>query len=250
MSKVIKSNHTLPLKAPHKLTIKSVQIVQQKEVADEQNNLEPSQLLHNAYQEAEKIINEAMEQKKEILSQIQKEKEAWNEEKQSLMEEAQKTGYQDGFQKGKEDGYKQYENVVKQAEQLIHHSKKDYQKKLEQSEETIIKIAMKAAEKILAKKLEDDDELFLAIVREVIHEVKEYPEVKIYVHPDKYAYLLDQKDELKELFTTNVELYIFPDHHLKQNGIYVESPFGKIDASVDTQLEQLKTKLLNLVRED
>lgn len=250
LSRVIKSGHAWSLHKPHKLTIRTIQIQEEFAASDQKENTQRSQFLEAAHLEAEKILEKAEEEKTRLLKEIEKEREAWQEEKARLIEEARKEGYQDGFEKGKKDGLQEYENVIESARQVVQLSKKDYEKKIEASEETIIEIAVKVAEKIIAANLKREPELFTGLVREVICEVKEYPEVKIYVHPDKYEFMLEQKEELMELFTTKTELYIFPDVNLPENGICVESPFGKIDASIDTQLEQLKSKLLNIVRED
>ena len=51
----------------------------------------------------------------------------------------------------------------------------------------------------------------------------------------------------KDLFSF-VSLYnIFPDDDLKETDCIIESTFGRIDASVDSQLHELKLKLLQIL---
>lgn len=247
MSKVIKSRYSPFQCEPLRLTLKEIK---REEEMQEHSENQSKQMELNAYEQAERIIQEAQIKKEQIVQEIEKEKQQWEKERERLKEKAKKAGYEEGFQAGKEAGLKQYEEMIHHAKEVIHLAKLDYHNKLESSAETILLIAMKAAEKIIQTKLEEQPERFLNIVHSVMEEVKENPEVKICVHPKHYELVVQNREELQSLFTMDIELYIIPDHKLGTFAVEVESTSGKIDASVSTQVEQLKIQLLDLIRED
>lgn len=80
--------------------------------------------------------------------------------------------------------------------------------------------------------------------------MREQSEVKVYVHPFYYEMLVQQKDELRAVFNQPTDIFIYPDEQLTENGCVIETPFGRIDASVDTQLQQIKQQLLERLEEE
>lgn len=57
------------------------------------------------------------------------------------------------------------------------------------------------------------------------------------------------KNELKTLVTNDTDLYVYANAELNEQDCFIESAFGRIDLSIDTQLEQLKEQLLDLLDE-
>jgi len=198
--------------------------------------------LAEANQKAEEIVRQAQED-------IQKQQVQWEQEKQQLIDETTKNAYEEGYEQGKNDAFREYEQLVEEAKNIVDTARNDYQEQIEKSEETILNLGLKVAEKILGKKLEEDPTTFLSIVHSVIQEVKELEQVALYVHPEQYSTVIDQKNELEMIVDHHAELSIYPKNGLQPYQCYVESPFGRVDASIDSQLEELRTKLFNLLRE-
>jgi flagellar assembly protein FliH len=210
---------------------------------DIQPQLDADAILEKAKAEAETLKREAQLYYETVQRQILQEKENWEDEKQQLVEMAKKEGYEIGLQQGHEDGLAQYYQLIKQANQIVEAANNEYYQQIEAANETIFLIGLKVAEKILDAHLNENSEHFVSLVKRAIREVREHSEVKIYIHPAYYDAVVQQKDELKELFHQEVDLFIYPDVQLPEHGCIIESPFGRIDASVDTQLKQIKEKL-------
>ncbi|WP_044893770.1 flagellar assembly protein FliH [Bacillus alveayuensis] len=210
---------------------------------DIQPQLDVDEILEKAKAEAEKLKREAQLHYEAVQQQILQEKENWHEEKQQLVEMARKEGYEIGLQQGYQDGLAQYHQLIEQAKQIVESAHNEYYQQIEAANETIFLIGLKVAEKILDAHLNENSEHFVSLVKRAIREVREHSEVKIYIHPAYYDAVVQQKDELKELFHQEVDLFIYPDVQLPEHGCIIESPFGRIDASVDTQLQQIKEKL-------
>ncbi|NSL51185.1 flagellar assembly protein FliH [Calidifontibacillus erzurumensis] len=223
---------------------------------------EPNNDIHEAEKKAEEILREAEEEalsilkdaeKKlnAILQQIESEKQNWEFEKQHLIETARQEGYQRGLELGKQDGFNEYKMLIDQAKETVDLSKNDYLKTVEEAERTILHLGLKAAEKIIGFTLDLNPEAFSNLVKKVIKEVRDHQDVKIYVHPKYYDLMISQKEELKTYFTNPLtELYIYPNEELNQTDCIIESSFGRIDASVDSQLRELKLKLLEMLDGD
>ncbi|SIQ73821.1 flagellar assembly protein FliH [Peribacillus simplex] len=219
--------------------------------ADERKNLhyiQSDEFLNDAKQEAETLLLEAEQKAQTIAAEIQLDREQWeNQEKAMYIEQAQKEGYQQGVEDGIQKGYNEIAAEIAFAKEVVESSKKDYRHNIESSETVILNLALKVAGKIIGKQLEKDEESFLYIVKRAIKEVRDYREVQLHIHPIQYQSILSHKDELLAIFPKDTELYIFPDDELEVGSCIIESENGRMDASVDSQLQEIKVKLTELL---
>lgn len=199
--------------------------------------------LKEAMEQADQIRREAQLEYESFQQRMNDEMIAYQQQAEELFRQAEENGYNSGFQEGLTEGQKQYENFIQDAKSIVDASKKDYFHKLEEAEPIIVDLAVKVAEKIVASTLEVDRGYWLSLVRSVVNEVRELTLVKLYVHPNWFEYTLAHKEELKLLLPNADSFYIYPDAHLEENGCQIETPFGKIDASVDSQLTEIKFAL-------
>ncbi|WP_161568294.1 flagellar assembly protein FliH [Anaerobacillus alkaliphilus] len=199
--------------------------------------------IQKAMEQAEQIRKVAQAEYEDLQQRINDEMIAVQRQAEDLYRQAEENGYNEGFQQGLKEGQKQYETFIQDARNIIDASKNDYFHKLEEAEPIIIDLSVKVAEKILATTLELDREQWLSVVSSVINEVREHDLVKLYVHPQWFEYTLTHKEELKILLPNCDSFYIYPDAQLEENGCQVETAFGKIDASIDSQLTEIKYAL-------
>lgn len=201
----------------------------------------------HAEKEAETIIDEAKRYAENLKEQIEKEKALWGEERKKLMDEAKSEGFLEGVREGREKGYQEMGEQLKVARQTVECSKRDYWGKLESSEQTILALGLKVAEKILSEKINGNPQQFIPLVKSVLKEAREYREVQLHINPVHYDEVLSQKNELLKIFPRETEFYIYPDDGLPEGGCMIESPNGRIEASIDKQLEEIKKKLFALL---
>lgn len=207
-------------------------------------------LLHNANEEAETIISEAKLYAQSIKDDIDREKAEWEEKKIQLYNEAKQKGFGDGLEEGRKQGYEEMTGLISEARKVVDLSKIDYRQKIESSESTILDLALKVAETIIGHAIEENQEYFLSVVKRAIKEAREYKEIQLHIHPNHYEFLLSQKEDLLKMFPKEAELYIYPDEDLLENGCVIESGNGRIDATVDTQLQEIKQKLFELLESE
>ena len=208
------------------------------------------QEIHKKVEEAESQANEilthALTEKEKVMNELKHQKNNWLHEKEELKKQAFDQGRKDGYELGKAEGKEHYLQLIEQANENIFLAKSEFNKKLDSLEETVLSVGMVVAEKILGRKLEEEPTIFLDVVKNAIKEVKEKSEIKIFVHPNNYPLILENKQLLQTLTNNNQDLIIFMDSDLKEGACWIDSSAGRLDASIDTQLTEIKEKLLQL----
>ncbi len=212
-----------------------------------QMDVQHDAILEKAKQEAARIVDEASQKVQVIREEISLDQKAWEQEKQLQTNLAWEKGYQEGLAIGKEQGFQEWQQTIIEAKEVVKQAKQDYQLKVASAEKTILHLGVKVAERIIGAKLEETEETFLAIVKRTLNEAKEYREIQLHVCPSHYGFLLAQKEELMTIFPKETDLYIYPDEQLSAGNCIIESVNGRIDAAIDSQLDELKIKLLDLL---
>lgn len=211
---------------------------------------ERQELIDKAKHEAELILEEARVHAQSIREKMEHEAGNWEQEKFETAERARREGYDKGLYEGREKGYSEYQETIQHAREVVETSKHDYIAHIEAAEKTIVNLAMKAAERILGKSIKGDSEQFISIVKRALKEAKEHSEIQLHINPIHYGFLLSQKDELSALFPRETDLYIYPDDALLEDSCIIESASGRIDASVDVQLAEIKRRLLEMLESE
>jgi flagellar assembly protein FliH len=253
LSKIIKSRWTNAQASSKVIGIRNLHFevkkndVQKNELNAEQ---EKQRLLEEARIKAEQIIQQAQLELEQAKKQIELEKEQLEQERQRLLHQAKEEGYKAGFQQGKQQGYDEQREFIQEAKKIVQLSQQQANENIERSEHVIFELGMKTAERILGHALNEDPSIFSSIVKQVLKEAREYRDIQIHIHPSKYSYLLSEKEELQTLFPNEVQLYVYPNDELPLDGCLIESPQGRIDASVDTQLNEIRRQLQAILEGD
>ncbi len=252
LSRIIKSHYT-------ETHAQEKKIIQIKKIMNEQNESlfqeesvasDLNRLLMEANQKAEAIVLEAQKQADQVYLKIQEEVKQWDKEKQILIEEARQEGYLIGKEQGASDSKREYQHMLNLAQETMNQAKKEYQSVVEKSEFTILNLGIKVAEKIMNQHLDENEEDYLFIVKKAIKEAREYKNIELHIPPLHYSFVLTHKKELMSLFPRETEFYIYPNDELDGNGCVIESSNGRLVASVDEQLEQIRIKLQEILEED
>jgi flagellar assembly protein FliH len=219
---------------------------------DEQTEIHHTEM-KTAIEQMESELTALKERKKteleDMQARIEEEKLDWQTEKKKWIDEAQQTGYRSGYEEGKQDGKAEYQELLNEANRIVDLVKVDYQKTLEQTEGVVIELAIHTAEKILDRSIEEQPEDFIRIVKAALKEIKDQSVISIYLHPKNYKTVLQQKAELKRIIESDTKLSLYINEELEEDSCVIVHPFGEIDASVDTQLGEIRNALKELVME-
>ncbi len=201
--------------------------------------------------EAEDRLKELQRKQEETITKTNEDisalKNEWEHERHQLVTEAKEEGYAAGFEHATQEVEKAYSEKLAEANQLIQTAEREHVKRIEESTNSLIDLSTQIAEKIIHSHIEKSQDAFLSLVQGAIEELKEQPEVNIYVPAEYYEFMTLQKSELVELMNgkANVLIYI-----ASNDQAYITHPLGKIDISIDTQLTQMREKLLEIAMEN
>lgn len=205
-------------------------------------------VIQEAKDEAAEILKKANSEKERIHQDIENEKNNWMTEKQQWIDQANTEGYEQGFQHGKTEAISEFEHHISEAKQVVELAKKEHDKKVNSSMETIMSISIKVAEKIIGHEMEKDTSVYMKFIQTALIELKEKDDIRIYVNPKQYPFVIQNKHLLQNIINSQYELLIFPDNELAEDGCWIDSSAGRMEVSVQTQLSEIKSKLLQLVK--
>lgn len=227
-----------------------------QQVEKETNNNEQLEktTLDIEVEEAKQQLHSIEEQRKVILQElkeeIEKERTAWEETKKAEMEQIKQEGYKVGYEDGKTSSLNKYSYLIEEANELTESASQQYYEQISQHESTIIHLAIQIAEKILTTTLDEQPDQFIPIVQAAILDLKDNETFNIYLHPANYEDVLKQKDELYESVSKTATISLYIDDKLQKNSCLIKHASGKVDASVNTQLTEVKQVLIGLVEKN
>lgn len=251
LSRLIKSRWANPVNENQKvISIRMLQHNVNNETEVYQYDEEKEKIMNEARQIAGKFVQEAEQKAQEIRQQIMLDKEAWEQERQSYIEAAKREGFELGLLEGRDQGYKEYQETIFLAKEVVNSSKKEYEQQVQSAEKTILNLGLKIAGQIIGQRIEETNQTFLSIVKRALKEAREYKEVQLHINPSHYGFILSQKEELLTIFPNEADFYIYPNEELGTNSCIIESANGRIDASLDSQLIEVKGKLLEILESE
>lgn len=224
------------------------------------NNINTSkEALYEIYNQRELIIRDATNEALKIVNTAKKNAQSEIEERKKR---GQEEGYDTGFESGKNKGYKEgYETGLKEIkEELLKENEirileiNDMLKTIEKQKQNIIskyeseleKTSIDIAEKIMKQKVDLSDDVISKIIGNVIKDYKNVEWVKIYIaDKDEVEKIEADKSLISELQKISNDVKIEVAKDLDKGSCIIETPAGIVDASIDTQLNNLKEILLN-----
>lgn len=211
---------------------------------------ETASMQNASIQEQEQLSREIEAARNELAglqAQIEQEKEQAQLEieqmKAKAFEEANEQGYQEGYQKGMDsvqELQKQYEAERLQQEQ-------EYQKKLEEMEPMMVDTLCDVYSHIFKVEAKEHRELVLKLLQDTLMKVDSTGSIIIHVAKEDYAYVQEQKAALlEEAGMQSGSVEIVSDAALARAQCMIETEGGVYDCSLDTELAELKRRLMLL----
>ncbi|WP_176446961.1 flagellar assembly protein FliH [Lentibacillus sp. CBA3610] len=206
--------------------------------------------IDQAYEALQRIKDEQTTLLEQTNAEIEAAKADWEKEKQKYIEEAKDEGYTEGFEQGKQNGLEQYKQLIADAYEVVKAATEDYHSTIEQSEEAILDLAIHTAEKIIHQQLEEHPDRFMTLVKAAIKEVNDKSELAVYLHPANYHFVIRQKDELIHFDDRKLNVSFYASDALNEGSCLIEHPSGQVDASIDSQLQEVREALYEVSMEN
>lgn len=183
----------------------------------------------------------------EVQEEIEQQRNAFHKECESYKEQTYQTAHDEGYQTGLLEGKSVYDGRLDEARKIIELSHNDYVANIANSEETILRIAIEVSNRVLRKQLLEDNDIYAEYIKSAIKQVKEMKGIRIRISPTNYERVLKYKNEFQQLITVDEPLYMIPDDDIGTYDCLIDSESGRIDVGIETQIEEMKVKLLELL---
>lgn len=211
---------------------------------------EAASMQNASIQEQEQLNQEIEAARNELASlqaQIEQEKEQAQFEieqmKAKAFEEANEQGYQEGYQKGLDS----VQELQKQCEDERLQQEQEYQKKLEEMEPLMVDTLCDVYSHIFKVEAKEHKELVLKLLQDTLLKVDSTGSIIIHVAKEDYAYVQEQKAALlEEAGMQSGSVEIVSDATLARAQCMIETEGGVYDCSLDTELAELKRRLMLL----
>ena len=200
-------------------------------------------LLANAKKEADEIIDNAKKQAESILHKANLEADELKtieqmkaqSEGDKLKAVAEKRGYSDGYNEGKNDS----ESLIQKAKDFQKQTEDERQKAIENFEPEMIQLITKVSEKMLGSAMKISPQIILNLIRQALNQSALSGDIILRVSKDDFDFVESQKESIMEYVSNGANLEILRDFSLKAGDCIIETPFGIIDSSYDMQLSEI-----------
>ncbi|MBQ9283026.1 MAG: flagellar assembly protein FliH [Treponema sp.] len=200
--------------------------------------------------QAQVVKNEAEQTAQEIIKKAQEEASRIIEEANAEQEALKKSGYSEGLNKGREDGFSEgqgeVQRLVERTHKILEGVMARREEILSETEQQIVELVILMTRKVVKIISENQKSVVMANILQALKKVKGRGDVTIRVN------LADVKltSEHTQDFIKQVEnvkgITVLEDSTVDKGGCVVETDFGAIDARIQSQLSELETAILEI----
>ncbi len=163
--------------------------------------------------------------------------------------EIKKKAFEEGYNVGIEKSQKKFaetrEKLSSHLETVLNEIKDNEMRLNEELEDKTLKLSINIAEKILNTKLENDDKVFVGMVKNTLSMMDEDDKFIIRLNNREYEkHFKNMCEDLQKELQCEVPITIVKDVSVRAGGCILESGKSFIDASVDTQLKRVANSLI------
>lgn len=202
-------------------------------------------ILEDAYYQSEERLNTAHEKAKEIF------RDAKLEGYEKGYEDGKKEGYEEGYNEGYNTGYREGEEASKKLIEEALEIKEDYiqirNQALREAEEDIVELIVAIYEKVLYQKVDEDKELIISLVLNGIDNLDISEKLTIIVSQENYEVVEKSKNLILAKASLIDELDIRVSSDMGKGDCMIETSMGNVDVGVNSQLEEVRDLLKNIL---
>ncbi|SHJ91797.1 FliH/SctL family protein [Paramaledivibacter caminithermalis] len=260
MSRVLKSSQIIVDKNKYRLPIKdSISNIAKKRTDDISNsesnegeNLkerlkEEENLISKKIEEMnllyEQRINDARKEENRIISEAY-------EKSKKIMEQSRKEGFEQGKKEGFKEGKLQADSIIQEALTIKRQTEANMRSLVNGLEEEIIKLTISTVEKILNKKVEEEYDVILNLIKIGLEKCAFTENLILRVSVDDYDFVLSSKDKILALSQNINDIIIKQDKSLSKGSCIIDTQSGSVDSSIKTQFDQVKEMFEELLKSE
>jgi len=176
-------------------------------------------------------LEKARKQADEIIRQAEL-------EAAKILEEAKEK--QKGFEKGYEEAKSQYEDLIQEAELIRENALKEYQETLQSIEKDALNIILDISRKVIGTEISMNKEKLLEMIAQAFERCSNRENITLKVSSADYDFIIENKDRILSMVEGIGQLEIVKDQALKLGALILETPYGSVDAGMDTKLKKIE----------
>lgn len=191
------------------------------------------EIIENAKRQAEEIIQKATQEANDLLTQAE-------EKIIAHMMGVEQKAKEEGYRNGEKLAREHYQNLIQEAEDLKRSSEEMVRNTVMNLEYEIVETILEISRKVIGMELYHNTDIIVGLIRKALLDSSLSEDIMITVSPDDYEVALENKEKLIEGLNNVRNVTIKKDSALEKGSCIVETGFGSVDSSVDTQLKAVE----------
>lgn len=249
LSKIVRRAQVILDEKKFRLTPEIAPEIEEKEElgAEEEMPAAPSiseedlqNMIDEAVQEARTLTAQAKSEADEII-------EAAYEQAKGIYEKANQEGFEEGHQNGFEEGRQQSELLIQEALNIKDTAVLQYKSMLENAEPEMIEIVLMTVEKILNKRVDEDEAAVEGLIKSALEKCAYTDDLVLRVAPEDFSFALSLKNRILTLAESVDNIEIKEDKSLSPGSCVIDTSAGSVDSSIATQFEQIRETFESLI---
>ncbi len=161
-----------------------------------------------------------------------------------IEKEAYEKGFEQGEKDGRELGVKRLETVIQQLRRLLAEIEREKQGIFQTVEKEMLRLMLEIGRRLFRRAALIQETTILEVLKEAFQYVTERSEIVLRLNPADYHYLKAYSGDLPFASEEEAGLRILQDPGITRGGCLLETSFGTIDATIESQIDALISALL------
>ena len=195
--------------------------------------------LENARQEAALLIKQAEVEKERILSEAEK-------SSTEIEKDAYEKGFDKGSQEGIEEGEKEISRLLIRLQAILTEASDLRGKMMNSAEEHMIETILLIARKIIKDEVSNRKDVVINNIRSALKKIRGQEDIRIRVNLADEKITAEKKSSFIQKLEKIKNIQIIEDSRVSQGGCIIESDIGSIDATVETQFNEIEKALRSI----
>ncbi len=201
----------------------------------------PEEIIERAHEEAAMIVKEAEYEARRIMDDAYTEA----KEKAAVMEEE---AWQKGYSEGIAAAQKECEVTIAQAEEIKAGALMEHDEVLAGIEAEVVNLILDVSKKVIGSEIALNKENMIYLIKQAIEGCSNKNGILLKVAPEDYNFLMANRDKLSAYIDCADEIELKQEMSLKQGACMLETPFGNVDAGVQTKLKKIEEAFRELLQ--
>ena len=160
------------------------------------------------------------------------------------------SGFSEVGEAGREEGRAESSSKIEESLETLNQAVKERKAIIKDSEQEILRLAIKVAEQIVRSEVSMHRDVCLNIVAEAIARVSDREQIIVRANREDAEYLKRYKDRLAGMLDGVKSFSIIEDSNVEPGGCVIETNLGFIDAKISTKIKSIEEALKKVSAEE